>query len=133
MIVDSVFVNGNKNEFSHSEDVVLVPLQQQIPQNKYFSVQIYYHGNGAACAQTDYDGISKYFYRGVFNTQTSSEPVGAKVCFPCKQDLTDKADSVTFFITTGAKNISGSNGVLESTENLPNEKVRYKRKSQFDI
>jgi len=133
MIVDSVLVNGNRNEFSHSNDIVLIPLHQTIPQNEYFSVQIYYHGNGRPCAQTNYNGIFALTYSGVSNTETWSQPVWSKVWWPCKQDLTDKADSVTFIITTDAGNISGSTGLLESTENFPNGKVRYTWKSKYPV
>jgi aminopeptidase N len=133
MIVDSVFVDGTKHDFIHSDEIVVVPLQQVILQNVMFSVQIYYHGNGTPCTQTDGNGIAKYTYSGVTSTVTYSEPLSSKVWWPCKQDLTDKADSLTFFITTDATNKTGSNGLLISTENLPNGKVKYKWKSKYPI
>jgi len=133
MIVDSVLVNGNKNGFIHENNLVLVPLHQPIQQNEPFSVQIYYYGNGESCSQTKWNGIIQGFYSGVSYTYTHSEPVWSKVWWPCKQDLTDKADSITFYITTDAENLSGSNGLLKSTENLQNGKVRYKWVSNYPI
>jgi len=133
MIVDSVFVNGIMNEFIHENDLVLVPLQQPILQNESFSVQIYYHGNGTGCAQTNERGAIKYTSFGVSLSLSYSEPVWSYVWWPCKQDLTDKADSITFFITTEDHNKSGSNGVLESIENLPEGKVKYKWKSRYPV
>jgi len=133
MMVDSVFVNGDRNEFIHENELVLVPLQQPISQSNFFSVQIYYHGNAKQCTQTNWRGVEKYTYAGVSLSCSSSEPVGSKIWWPCKQDLTDKADSVTFFITTEAHNKSGSNGLLVSTENLQDGKVRYKWKSRYPV
>jgi len=133
MIVDSVFVNGNKNGFIHENDLVLVPLQQIIPQNEHFYVQIFYHGYGGSCIQTDWSGINKYTYSGVSHSCTYSEPVWSKVWWPSKQDLTDKADSVTFYITTDSVNKTGSNGLLESTEYLPDGKVKYKWKTRYPV
>ncbi|OFX28506.1 MAG: hypothetical protein A2X08_05590, partial [Bacteroidetes bacterium GWA2_32_17] len=131
MIVDSVFVNGISNLFQHYNELVFIPLITAIPQNQQFSVQIYYHGNGAAISQTNYKGIKKYNYIGIIHTTTFSEPTWSKVWWPCKQDLKDKADSVTFYITTDSTNISGSNGVLKSTDSLPGGKVKYKWETKY--
>jgi aminopeptidase N len=133
MIVDSVFVNGIINEFIHENHLVLIPLQQPVPQNQSFSVQIYYHGNGAARGQTESRGINRRTYMDISHTYTDSEPKWAKVWWPCKQDLTDKADSLTFYITTEAENKSGSNGLLKSTEYLPEGKVKYKWETKYPI
>ncbi len=131
MVVDSVFINGVSNTFQHHNDLIFIPMATAIPQNQTFSAQIYYHGNGTANSQTNYNGISKYNYTGKIHTFTFSEPTWSKVWWPCKQDLKDKADSVTFYITTNATNKSGSNGILKSTESLPGGKVKYKWVSKY--
>lgn len=133
MIVDSVLVNGFLNIFQHVNELVIVPLQSAIPHNQSFSVQIFYHGNGNAMSQTNYNGISKYNYAGNIQTCTFSEPTWSKVWWPCKQDLSDKADSIIFYITTDSTNISGSNGVLKSTDTLTGGIVRYKWVSNYPI
>ena len=43
---------------------------------------------------------------------TLSEPYGAKVWWPCKQDLNDKIDSVDIFISTPKAYKAASNGIL---------------------
>ena len=133
MHVDSVFINGVLNSFQHNNELVFVPLSIAIPQNQQFSVQIYYHGNGNANVQTNYLGISKAYYTSIWHTYTLSQPTGSKVWWPCKQDLKDKADSVTFFITTDSTNKSGSNGILKTAEYLPGGKVKYKWETKYPI
>jgi len=47
---------------------------------------------------------------------TVSQPFGARDWWPCKQDLTDKLDSIRINITVPAGNKAGSNGKLLGTE-----------------
>jgi aminopeptidase N len=131
MVVDSVFVNGILQEFQHHDDLVIIPLSTAIPQNQMFSARIYYHGDGNASSQTNYNGIAMGDYVGKMNTYTYSEPTWSKVWWPCKQVLSDKADSVIFYITTDSTNKSGSNGVLKSTENLSGGKIKYKWETKY--
>jgi aminopeptidase N len=125
MVVDSIFMNGVQNAFQHHDHLVFIPLSAAISQGQPFSLRIFYHGKGTANEQTNYDGINKYTYLGNTHTCTFSEPIWAKAWWPCKQDLTDKADSVVFYITTDTANISGSNGLLKSAVILPGGKVKY--------
>ena len=133
MVVDSVFIDGALSSFQHYDDLVFVSLNSAIPQGDSFSAQIYYHGNGGASSLTNYNGISLSSYAGITHTHTHSEATGAKVWWPCKQVLSDKADSLTFYITTDSSNISGSNGILKSTEILADGKVKYKWFTKYPI
>jgi len=45
-------------------------------------------------------------------TWSLSEPYEAKTWFPCKQDLNDKADSVSVSVTVPDTLMAGSNGIL---------------------
>jgi len=131
MTVDSVLVNGVSNTFQHHDDLVFVPLVVAIPQDQFFAVKIYYHGNGAYDSLTNYNGLFNNDYSGVIHTFSLSEPTWSKAWFPCKQDLRDKADSVTFYITTDSSNKTGSNGLLTSMENLTGGKVKYKWETKY--
>lgn len=133
MVVDSVFLNGVSNIFQHHNDLVYLPFGNVIPQNQLFSVKIFYHGKGSSNGQTYYHGISKLYYAGVYHTFSMSENKWSKIWWPCKQDLNDKADSVTFCITTDSINKSGSNGILKSTEILQGGKVKYTWKTEYPI
>jgi len=139
MIVDSVKINQTIHVFRHTNDLIIVPLINPVNQGTLFAAQVFYHGLATIFDyQRLYDGtiVSNTGIQVVENQKQSfsmSESRGAKVWWPCKQDLTDKADSVTFYITTDSINKSGSNGILKSTQYLPNKKVRYKWETKYPI
>ncbi len=137
MIVDSVFVNGIKTAFTHDNDLINVPLTTSFTAGARLSVKIYYYGDGQESALTNYNGIlcsaPTYNKYGEWICCSYSEPFWSKVWFPCKQILTDKADSVKVIITTENSNRAGANGTLTSVTNLPNKKVRYEWKSNYPI
>ncbi|UYZ64222.1 M1 family aminopeptidase [Hymenobacter weizhouensis] len=66
-------------------------------------------------------------------TWSLSEPYHAYEWWPCKQVLTDKADSTDVWVTTSATNKVGSNGVLVATTPVGEGKVRYEWKSRHPI
>lgn len=66
-------------------------------------------------------------------TWTLSEPFSAYEWFPCKQSLTDKADSSHTFITTSSTNMAGSNGILTNVVDLGGGLSRYEWKSNYPI
>lgn len=133
MVVDSIFVDGFISGFQHHDDLVFVPIISTLNQNDEFSVQIYYHGRGTALSITNYNGIMKSTYAGVTHTYTFSQPTWSKMWWPCKQILNDKADSITFYITTDSLNNAGSNGMLKSIEYLQGSKVKYKWVTNYPI
>lgn len=139
MIVDSVKINQTIQSFRHANDLIIVPLISPVNQGALFSTQVFYHGLATMFDyQKLYNGIvvSNTGIRVVENQKQSfsmSESRGAKLWWPCKQDLADKADSVTFYITTDSINKSGSNGILKSTQYMPNKKVRYKWETKYPI
>lgn len=62
-----------------------------------------------------------------------AEPFGSSVFFPCKQYLTDKADSVFIYITVPAGQVAVSNGLLKEKINMPGNKVQFKWESRYPI
>ncbi|MDW8345627.1 MAG: M1 family aminopeptidase [Bacteroidia bacterium] len=134
MTVDSVKINGNIKSFIHADDHVYVLLGTSIAAHTLFDAQIYYHGTPPNPTG---------FFGGIFNrtsstwgnqvTYTLSQPFNARVWFPCKQVLSDKADSCWVFITTNAAHKAGSNGILTNVANLPGGKKRYEWKSKYPI
>jgi len=137
MVVDSIKINENlySNTFyDHYEDFIYVSLfPSPIETGNIISARIYYSG--------PFD-VGDY-YSGIYNatdaswgkkvTYTLSEPYSAKNWFPCKQVLTDKADSVYVFITIPSGLKAGSNGLLDTIVSLSEEKVRYEWKSNYPI
>ncbi|GAA4007312.1 M1 family aminopeptidase [Hymenobacter fastidiosus] len=136
-IIDSVVVNGRKSPgLRRVAGDVTVGLAQAVAANSLFNAYIYYRGtapNGNSAAignaldtefETDY---------GVNVTWSLSEPFNAYEWWPCKQILTDKADSSDVWVTTASLNKVGSNGTLERVTPRPNGKSRYEWKSRKPI
>lgn len=129
LTVDSVFVNGVNKTFTHTNDEITVSLSPDIPVGDIFTTIVYYHGTSSG------SGISNgnSFTWGAQITWTLSESYHAKDWFPCKQVLSDKADSVHVFITCPNTLKAGSNGILTNVVTVPGNKLRYEWKSNYPI
>jgi len=126
MMVDSVWFNGIPIAFEHTGWLVMVSLLSPVLHGELFSLQVFYHGNGSGCALSLTNGINRKTYEGKTHTYTTSQPFYSKFWWPCKDVMTDKADSLTFIITTDSTNLTGSNGMLQPVSYPGNGKARYK-------
>ncbi len=129
--IDSILINGSKVTYVTHSDDIKIHLATPIAAGNIVEAQVFYHGSLSAASQGFFSGISYDAGRDI--TYTLSEPLYAKDWFPCKQVLTDKADSVYVFITTNSGLKAGSNGLLTNTVNLGGGKVRYEWKSKYPI
>lgn len=131
--VDSVFVNGTERTFVHQNDHIYILLPSPLAAGTTVSTRVYYHGTPSSSGF--FSGITSDSSPSWGNqaTWTLSEPFNANQWWPCKQVLTDKADSSWVFITTSSTNKAGSNGMLVNTVNLGNGKTRYEWKSRNNI
>ena len=142
LLIDSVVVNGRRSpgirRVSHDATAALA---QPAAAGSLADARIYYHGAapaaGTAAIGGGFNNRSQVRVGGVsqsYNvTWSLSEPFAAHEWFPCKQVLTDKADSSDVWITTTRPNKVGSNGVLARTVALPANQVRYEWKSRHPI
>ena len=142
MLIDSVVVNGRRSPgIRRAGPDATAALAQPGAANSLLSARIYYHGtapNGNTAAIGNALNTRSMVNDGQNNipynvTWTLSEPFSAHEWFPCKQVLTDKADSSDVWVTTTLPNKVGSNGVLARTVTLPNNKVRYEWKQRHPI
>lgn len=126
--VDRVLVDGAEVPFSHEGDELYMELSSPRDSGTLLSAEVFYGGETGEGLQWEMDDEW-----GPMVTYTLSEPFYAKDWFPCKEDLTDKADSVHVFITTdyGLKGIS--NGIHTGTTYFPDGKVQYQWKSNYPI
>ncbi|MBU0764329.1 MAG: T9SS type A sorting domain-containing protein [Bacteroidetes bacterium] len=127
--VDSILFNGAVISYDHLNNLVLIAPAQPLLQDEDIAVQIFYHG-------TPVDGLhhgAQYPYSYPYATYSLSEPFHAMEWFPCKQDLSDKADSVYVFITTDDNLMAGSNGILTDIVTLPDNKLRFEWRSFHPI
>ena len=132
--IDSVLVNGNKITPLRSGNTVIMPLAVSLVQGTAVQAQVFYKGTpptGGGFSNGISNGYSPSWGNQV--TWTLSQPFAAYEWWPCKQELTDKADSSEVWITTSRSNKAGSNGLLQQVVSLPGNKARYEWKSRYPI
>jgi aminopeptidase N len=132
LTVDSVRVGGVRRSFLRRGHTIRIPLNPQPPQGTLVEAEVFYRGTPPSTGAT-----------GIFNrasptwgnqvTWTLTQPFYAHTWWPCKQILTDKADSVWVFLTVPAGTKAGANGLLEGVDTLPDGRLRYRWKSRYPI
>jgi aminopeptidase N len=136
LVIDSAKVNGQLLPVSRNGGEATITLPAPLPNAEMFEVAVFYKGtppSGASAAIGN--GLSNATAQD-WNKQVTwslSEPFSAYEWWPCKQVLTDKADSVYVFVTTSSDNRVGSNGLLTAQAPLPNNKIRYEWKSRYPV
>lgn len=129
LTIDSAKINGVLCNVAHTTAFADIILPSALPVGSGVSAQIYYHGTpptGGFFSGISHGTSSSWGNEVVW---TLSEPYNANQWWPCKQDLTDKADSSWVFVTTDNTNKVGSNGILENVVTVGGNKVRYEWKS----
>lgn len=132
LTVTNVTVDGLPLSYEHTDNVVVIDLGSEYSAGTLVSSKIFYHG----------EPTSSGFFNGIQSQDnglgdpvlwTLSEPHNARQWFPCKQVLSDKADSVYIAITTPDGFMAASNGLLKNVTQLPDNKVRHEWKSYYPI
>ena len=129
LTVDSVKYHSSSVPFTHSGELVSIALPAIIGINVLDSVSVFYQGAPPAT------GFGSYYtgeHNGVPVMWTLSEPYGASDWWPCKNSLTDKADSIDVIITTPAVYRAASNGILVAEAISGNDKI-YHWKERYPI
>ena len=100
LTIDSVLINGVKSTFTRNNDEVFVKVTPAISHGNLVTATIFYWGTPPTGGF--FSGISSAASPTWGNqiTWTLSESFNAKQWFPCKQVLSDKADSSYVFVTT---------------------------------
>ena len=130
MIVDSVWLNNESTSFDHVDDIIKIPAQASIPEGYTFSCRIFYRGSPPT------SGFGSYnfdMHNNIDHVWTLSEPYGARDWWPCKDDPSDKADSVDIIVTVPSEQIVVSNGLLVNEQDLPNGKKTYYWSERYPI
>jgi len=113
MWVDSVRYHGAPAMSVHVSDEVNITGFPALPAGVLDSITVYYHGapqatSGFTSFVTDTHGS------GTPTMWTLSEPYGAYEWWPCKNDLSDKVDSIDVYVTHPNGYHAASNGILVS-------------------
>ena len=133
--ITEIRVNGNTVDYSRNNSAIKVPVNAG--QNEIFTIETDYSGTPPTAATNPLGGAgmsqddSPTWGNEV--VWSLSEPFSAYEWFPCKQSLTDKADSSFFFITVPSNLKAGSNGLLEQVVDLGNGFSRYEWKHRHPI
>jgi len=132
MVVDTVKFNGQVTTFNHQDHLIKIPAPLVvIPEGYSFSVNIKYHGTPEYCGAS---GFKFDEHLGVDHVWTLSEAYCARSWWPCKDDPSDKADSVDIIITVPSAPdfIVASNGTLQSMIQTGDKKI-YHWKENYPI
>jgi len=95
--------------YSQANNILTIPLSQPLALGAIDSVSVYYQGippntGFGSFERTEHDGVSILW--------TLSEPYGARDWWPCKQDLSDKIDSIDVLVTCPEAYRAAGNGLL---------------------
>lgn len=128
--VDSILFNGKIVSFSRPNNQIEISLDEILNVGDLASMVIFYRGTPPS---TGFGSFVQTEHAGVPVLWTLSEPFGASDWWPCKNSLTDKADSVDIYIETPNGYRAASNGLLMSEINNTDSTVLYHWKHRYPI
>lgn len=134
-VINELLLNGNPVNFDRDLSAIKVPANLNI--NESFIISVNYAGTPPSAATNPLGGsgmtnaVSPSWGNRI--TWSLSEPFSAFEWFPCKQSLTDKADSVQVAITVPSSCKAGSNGKLIEELDLGNGFTKFTWKHNFPI
>jgi aminopeptidase N len=112
-----------------ADDNLKINLPEIVPIGQLDSISVKYQG---VPNSTGFGSFIQGTHNDIPILWTLSEPYGAKVWWPCKQDLTDKIDSVDIIVKTPDAYRVGSNGKLIS-ETPEGDLMVYHWKHRYPI
>ncbi|MBS1519021.1 MAG: T9SS type A sorting domain-containing protein [Bacteroidetes bacterium] len=130
LTVDSVLHDNSSLVFDHVMDRVNISLPSQINSGDVFKVKIYYHGVPVPT------GFGSFIFGAngdIPSIWTLSEPFGSSDWFPCKNTVSDKADSSDVSVTCRSDLTAVSNGVLISASDNGNGTKTYSWHNSYPI
>ncbi len=131
MRVDSVKFHGQIWPFVHENHMLKVhPPAITVFEEYEFSIEIFY---GGTPIPSGFGSFNFDTYNGEDHIWTLSEPYGARDWWPCKDDPSDKADSMDIIISLPDNQIPVSNGLLIDETDLGNGRKKYHWKEKYPI
>ncbi len=128
--VDAVGYHNNPfNTWYHTADQLVLKFFSTRPQNVLDSITVYYQGVPPS------DGFGTFetgMHNGAPILWTLSEPYGSSNWWPCKNGLTNKADSIDIKVRVPEGYVCAANGVLKGTVHLGGN-VFYYWKHRYPI
>lgn len=135
LIISDIKVNDISNIFHRTNSAIII--SKNLSKNEEVKVSISYYGTAPNANENPLGGSG-------LNNQTESstntkvtyslsEPYSAYEWWPCKQSLTDKADSCYIFLTVPNNCLAGSNGLLVNKTDVNNNKTRFEWQHKYPI
>ena len=131
LTIDSMFVDNVKQSYFHKNGWIKCNITSSIAKDKLFTTRIFYHGFGSRSGS--FGGLKVDSILASTVLSVLAEPFNSLVFFPCKQYLTDKADSVFIYLTVPEGQVAASNGILKEKLIQPGNKVLYKWETRYPI
>ena len=132
MTVDSILQNNIPILYLHENDMLKIPISDiTLNDENLFSLTIFYQGTPDHCGA---GGFKFDEHQNIGHVWTLSEAYCARSWWPCKDDPSDKADSVNIIVSVPIEPayIVASNGLLSSTT-INNHKKTYFWKERYPI
>ena len=132
MTVDSILQNNIPILYLHENDMLKIPISDiTLNDENLFSLTIFYQGTPDHCGA---GGFKFDEHQNIGHVWTLSEAYCARSWWPCKDDPSDKADSVNIIVSVPLEPayIVASNGLLSSTT-INNNKKTYFWKERYPI
>ncbi|TAH25880.1 MAG: M1 family peptidase [Cytophagales bacterium] len=135
LILDSLVHKNQKLKTTHFKNYYFIHFPIELVKNEYHQVIAYYHGKPKEATNPPWEGGIVWKKDSLNNPWVgiACEGIGASCWMPCKNDLSDKPDSVRckFIVPRELKCIS--NGVLENTIQLANNRTGFIWKTNYPI
>lgn len=126
--IDSIVYENTSVNYTHANNAITIPIPPMAI-GTFASVDIHYQG---APTDTGFGSFVLDTHQDHPIMWTLSEPYGASDWWPCKNGLSDKADSLDVFLTVPYGNIGTSNGLLQSVVE-GNAIITYHWKHRYPI
>ena len=130
LVVDSVMSNGQTINFVHENDIIKIPLEISMRDGYNFSLEVFYSGTPPS---TGFGSFNFDEHQNIDHIWTLSEPYGARDWWPCKDDPSDKVDSLDIIITVPSDQIAVSNGLMISELDLGDGRTQYHWSERYPI
>ena len=122
MQVDSVKSSDRAVSYTHKNSTLLIKFNANKPSGILDSISIYYQGIPPV---SGFGSFVNTVHAGVPAMWTLSEPFGSSDWWPCRNGLSDKADSIDVYITTPSQYEAVSNGIRQSVTVNGNVKTTH--------
>ena len=130
LTVSAIAHVGGAVTWQQQSDELLIELPNELLAGEHDSLTISYAGEPP---NTGFGSFVQSEHNGAPILWTLSEPYGAMDWWPCKQDLGDKADSLSMEVTVPTGQRVASNGVLIEETPVGTDRVRFHWRHRYPI